>query len=51
MDPGEAEWGGVAWIDLTHGRDTWRAHVNAMGSQRHAPVFFTRRQELPVPTG
>jgi hypothetical protein len=44
MDPGEAEWGGVAWIDPTRGRDTWRAYVNAMkdcdGKSASRPGFL-----------
>jgi hypothetical protein len=29
MDVQEVVWGGVDWIDLAYGRDTWRVHVIA----------------------
>jgi hypothetical protein len=28
MDLGEIRWGGMKWIDLSQGREQWRAHVN-----------------------
>jgi hypothetical protein len=33
-DLGEIGWGGVDWIGLTHGRDKWRALVNAVMNLR-----------------
>jgi hypothetical protein len=30
MDLREIGWGGVGWIDLTQGRDQWRALVNSV---------------------
>jgi hypothetical protein len=34
IDLQEVEWEGTNWIDLAHGRDTWRALVNAVMNLR-----------------
>jgi hypothetical protein len=34
MDLGEVGWDGRDWIDLTQGRDRWRAYVNAVMNLR-----------------
>jgi hypothetical protein len=34
MDLGEIGWDDVEWIDLTQGRDKWRALVNAVVNLR-----------------